>query len=90
MRATHLKTQGVVVGKFIIDDNLPPHLAQGLFAKPGTRDVIMRYSSLTPKLVPDTDHAPRGMSFKVFGVEGEKLWGEDKGTQDFVWPWPPF
>lgn len=44
----------------------------------------MRYSSLTPKLVPDNIPAPRGIGIKVFGVEGEKLWGEDKQTQDFT------
>jgi hypothetical protein len=73
-----------VIGTFKIHDNLPPHLAQGMFAKPGTHDVIMRYSSLTPKLVPDNVPAPRGIGMKIFGVEGEKIWGEDKGTQDFT------
>ena len=44
----------------------------------------MRYSSLTPKLVPDNIPAPRGIGIKVFGVKGEKIWGEDKETQDFT------
>lgn len=44
----------------------------------------MRYSSLTPKLVPDNAPAPRGIGIKVFGVDGEKIWGEDKKTQDFT------
>ena len=52
-RGTHLKTQGCVKGKFIVHDNLPDHLRQGMFKNPGSYDVIMRYSSLTPKLVPD-------------------------------------
>ena len=73
-----------VAGKLIIDDNLPAHLAQGMFAKPGTHDVIMRYSSLTPKLVPDNVPAPRGIGMKIFGIEGEKIWGEDKNTQDWT------
>lgn len=72
------------MGKFIVHDNLPPYLAQGMFAKPGTYDMIMRYSSLTPKLVPDNVPAPRGIGMKIFGVEGEKIWGEDKKTQDFT------
>jgi hypothetical protein len=42
-----------VVGKFIVHKDLPQHLAQGMFAQPGSYDMIMRYSSLTPKLVPD-------------------------------------
>lgn len=55
-----------------------------MFAKPGAYDVIMRYSSLTPKLVPDNVPAPRGIGMKIFGIEGEKIWGEDKKTQDWT------
>ena len=72
------------MGKFIVHDKLPPHLAQGMFANPGTYDVIMRYSSLLPKLIPDNAPAPRGIGMKIFGVKGEKLWGEDKQTQDWT------
>ncbi|CAN9288979.1 unnamed protein product [Alternaria alternata] len=84
LRGTHLKTQGCVMGKFTVHDNLPEHLAQGMFAKPGTYDVIMRYSSLTPKILPDNLAAPRGIGMKIFGIEGEKIWGEDKKTQDWT------
>ncbi|KAK5082279.1 hypothetical protein LTR05_007425 [Lithohypha guttulata] len=84
LRGTHLKTQGCVVGKFIVHDNLPEYLAQGMFKQPGTYDVIMRYSSLTPKILPDNLAAPRGIGMKIFGVEGEKIWGEDKKTQDWT------
>ncbi|KAF1965666.1 hypothetical protein BU23DRAFT_584926 [Bimuria novae-zelandiae CBS 107.79] len=87
LRGTHLKTQSCIMGKCpigIVHDNLPTHLAQGMFAKPGAYDVIMRYSSLTPKLVPDNVPAPRVISMKIFGVEGEKIWGEDKKTQDWI------
>ena len=55
-----------------------------MFAKPGTYDVIMRYSSLLPKLVPDNAPAPRGIGMKIFGIKGEKIWGEDKETQDWT------
>lgn len=73
-----------VIGRFSVAEGLPPHLAQGMFKKAGHYDCIMRYSSLTPKLVPDNVPAPRGVGLKVFGVEGEKIWGEDKKTQDFT------
>jgi len=46
--------------------------------------MIMRYSSLTPKLVPDNIPAPRGIGMKIFGVKGEKIWGDDKSTQDWT------
>ncbi|QIW95660.1 hypothetical protein AMS68_001178 [Peltaster fructicola] len=84
LRGTHLKTQGCVVGKFTVKDDLPAHLRQGMFAKSGSYDCIMRYSSLTPKLVPDNIPAPRGIGIKIFGIEGEKIWGEDKKTQDWT------
>lgn len=83
-RGTHLKTQGCVVGKFIVHDDLPEYLAQGMFTKSGEYDCIMRYSSLTPKLLPDNIPAPRGIGIKIFGVKGEKIWGEDKNTQDWT------
>lgn len=55
-----------------------------MFKRPGAYDVIMRYSSLTPKLVPDSAPAPRGIGMKIFGVKGEKIWGTDMDTQDFT------
>ncbi|KAK4933932.1 hypothetical protein LTR66_015813, partial [Elasticomyces elasticus] len=84
LRGTHLKTQGCVVGKLVVHDDLPEHLRQGMFKRPGSYDLIMRYSSLTPKLLSDNLPAPRGIGMKIFGVEGEKIWGEDKKTQDFT------
>lgn len=44
----------------------------------------MRYSSLTPKLPPDNIPAPRGIGMKIFGIECEKLGGEDMKTQDWT------
>lgn len=79
-----IEVEQCVMGRFVVHDNLPPHLAQGMFAKPGTYDCIMRYSSLTPKILPDTAPQPRGIGMKIFGVEGEKIWGEDKKTQDWT------
>ena len=78
------RTTQCVVGKFTVHDNLPEHLAQGMFKKPGTYDVIMRYSSLLPKLMGDGASLPRGIGMKIFGIEGEKIWGEDKKTQDWT------
>jgi hypothetical protein len=66
-----------------IKKDLPEHLAQGMFAKPGKHDLVMRYSSLPPQITPDTAHAPRGLGIKVFDVPGEKLFGS-ANTQDFT------
>lgn len=43
---THARTQGVIVGKFVVPDDLPQHLKQSeLFEKGGEYPVICRYSS---------------------------------------------
>jgi hypothetical protein len=43
---THARTQGIVKGKFIVPDDLPPHLKQTeLFASGGEYDAACRYSS---------------------------------------------
>ncbi len=55
-----------------------------MFKTPGTYDCIMRYSSLLPKLVADGTGLPRGIGLKIFGIKGEKIWGEDKETQDWT------
>ena len=65
-------------------DNLPKHLKQGMFKVPGTYDCIMRYSSLLPKIAGDNLALPRGIGIKIFGIKGEKIWGEDKETQDWT------
>ncbi|KQP33375.1 catalase [Methylobacterium sp. Leaf102] len=84
VRASHAKVSGVVVGELHIPDNLPPELAQGLFAKPGTHPVVVRFAQGPGELLKDSVSTHRGMAIKVFGVEGEKLPGHDAPTQDFV------
>jgi hypothetical protein len=70
------------MGKFTVHDNLPEHLAQGMFKTPGSYDIIMRYSSLTPKIVPDNAPSPPGIGMKVFGIEGAKdLGGGQEDTR---------
>ncbi|RSU44581.1 catalase, partial [Sphingomonas sp. S-NIH.Pt15_0812] len=63
---------------------LPPELAQGLFAEPGTFDVAVRFAQGPGEKLGDRVSTHRGMSIKVFGVEGAKLPGHDAPTQDFV------
>jgi hypothetical protein len=43
---THARTQGLVKGQFIVEDNLPKHLKQTeLFSQAGKYDAVCRYSS---------------------------------------------
>ncbi|UZJ56125.1 hypothetical protein CBS101457_005445 [Exobasidium rhododendri] len=81
---THVKTHGVVKGEMEILPDLPAHLAQSMFAKPGKHPVGIRYSSEPTDLVPDNVPQPRGLGMKIFNVEGAKLRpdGKDPKTQD--------
>ena len=84
IRSVHAKSHGLLEATLIVPD-LPPHLAQGLFAKPGSYPVVMRYSAIPGDLLDDAVSAPRGLSIKIKGVEGARLPGsEGATTQDFV------
>lgn len=84
VRASHAKSSGCVVGEIVIADDLPPELAQGLFARGGTYPVAVRFAQGPGETLGDRVSTHRGMSIKIFGVEGEKLPGHDAPTQDFV------
>ena len=85
MRSVHAKPQGVLKAKLTVTSGLPEPLAQGMFAKPGTYDVLMRFSTNTGDIMDDKVSVPRGLAIKVFGVEGERLQGsEGDVTQNFL------
>ena len=84
VRASHAKSTGVVTGELIVQPNLPPELAQGLFAQPGTYKIAVRFAQGPGEITSDKISTHRGMAIKVFGVEGEKLPGHADDTQDFV------
>jgi hypothetical protein len=84
VRASHAKSTACVIGTMVVADDLPPELAQGLFANPGTFDVAVRFAQGPGEKLGDRVSTHRGMAIKVFGVEGAKLSGHDAPTQDFV------
>jgi hypothetical protein len=84
VRSVHAKSHGILRGEMVIEDGLPPELAQGLFAKPGTHPVYLRMSTNAGDILPDTISLPRGLAIKVLDVEGERLPGADGTTQDFI------
>ena len=45
VRASHAKSSACIVGELIVSENLPPELAQGLFARPGTHKVAVRVAA---------------------------------------------
>ena len=84
VRASHAKSTACVIGELVVPANLPPELAQGLFAKAGTYEIAVRFAQGPGENLGDRVSTHRGMAIKVFGVEGEKLPGHDAPTQDFV------
>ena len=42
---THARTQGIVKGMLIVEEDLPKHLKQSMFEKAGEYHVVCRYSS---------------------------------------------
>lgn len=85
VRSVHAKAHGLVPGKLTIHGDLPPELAQGLFARAGDYDAILRFSTNAGDILDDAIRLPRGLAVKVLGVEGERLPGsEGDTTQDFI------
>lgn len=70
---THAKSHGVLTGTLRVLDDLPPELAQGMFASPTTFEVVLRLASEPGQIDDDTARRARGAALKVLDVPGEKL-----------------
>jgi hypothetical protein len=85
VRSLHAKSHAILQGTLTVLDALPPMLAQGMFARPGSHRMVMRISTGPGDVLPDSISGPRGMAFKVFDVDGERLPGsQGAATQDFL------
>lgn len=85
VRAVHAKGHGIASGRLTVHDGLPAELAQGLFARPGTYEAILRFSTNAGDILDDAIRLPRGLALKVLGLEGERLPGsEGRASQDFL------
>ncbi|WP_174291967.1 catalase family protein [Sphingomonas bacterium] len=85
VRAVHAKAHGIAKGRLTVKDDLPPELAQGIFAQAGSFDAVLRISTNAGDILDDDIGLPRGLALKVMGVEGERLPGsEDETSQDFI------
>lgn len=85
IRCVHAKSHALLEAEVEILANLPPQLAQGVFARPGTYEAVLRLSTTPGDILHDSVSSPRGMSLKILDVEGERLPGSENSTnQDFV------
>lgn len=84
-RSVHAKSHGLLRGEIEIPAGLPEALAQGVFSRPGTYAVAMRFSTVPGDLLDDSVSTPRGLALKIVGVDGPRLPGsEGDTTQDFL------
>lgn len=85
-RDAHAKGYCVLEAKFEILDNLPAEYAQGLYAKAGIHDAVIRFSNGAPLVAADRKLGfAQGLAIKIFDVPGKKLATdeEDSTTFDF-------
>jgi hypothetical protein len=57
VRAAHAKSHGILKGELIVEQGLPPHLAQGLFARAASYPVIVRLSTAPGDIHSDSNRA---------------------------------
>src|ERR1700677_251964 len=85
VRAVHAKSNGLLRAEVTVLPDLREELRQGLFAKPASYGVIMRFSTDPGDILSDHISTTRGLAIKVVGVEGEMLpIHAGQVTQDFV------
>ena len=85
VRSVHAKAHGILAGELTISADLPPELAQGLFATAGTHKVVMRFSTNPGDILDDSVSAPRGLALKILDVAGERLPDSaNETTQNFI------
>lgn len=85
VRISHAKAHALLKGELIVEEGLPLELAQGMFAKPGRYEVLVRMAQQPGELLDDSKlSTDRGMSVKVLGVTGAKLESHTSETQDWV------
>lgn len=84
-RAVHAKAHALLDGHVEVARDLPPELAQGLFAMPARYRALVRLSSPPAEQLPDTVSTPRAIALKVIDVPGERVEGGSGGrSQDFL------
>ena len=85
-RDAHAKSHGVLVGQVTVYDNLPPHLAQGVFSTPATYPAVLRLSTALGDIHSDKVPMPRGMAIKMLGVQGHQVLPQRQkdSTQDLL------
>jgi hypothetical protein len=84
VRDAHAKGYGLARGEFEILSGLPSEYAQGIYAKPGRHEAMVRFSNGTNHVGDDRFLGPIvGTGVKIFGIEGKTLLEDEPDSHTF-------
>jgi hypothetical protein len=84
VRDAHAKGYGLIRAEVDIFDRLPAEYAQGIYAKPGRHDALIRFSNGSPHAGADARlGGATGLALKMFGIDGSTLLEDEPDTHTF-------
>jgi hypothetical protein len=84
VRNAHAKGYGLARGEVEILADLPLEYAQGIYAKPGRHEAMVRFSNGQPHINSDRLlGSVCGIGLKIFGIEGRKLLEDEPDSRTF-------
>ena len=84
VRDAHAKGYGLARGEFEILSGIPNEYAQGIYAKPGRHEAMVRFSNGTNHVGSDRFLGPIvGIGLKIFGIEGKTLLEDEPDSHTF-------
>ncbi len=83
-RDAHPKHHGAVRAELVVEPNLAPELAVGVFAATRSYPAWVRFSNGSGTVQPDHVRDGRGIAIKLMDVPGPKLMDDESRTQDFL------
>ena len=84
VRNAHAKGYGLALGEFEILSGMPNEYAQGIYAKPGRHEAMVRFSNGTNHVGSDRFLGPiLGIGLKIFEIEGKTLLEDEPDSHTF-------
>jgi hypothetical protein len=84
VRDAHAKGYGLVRAEVEILDLLPAEYAQGIYARPGRHDALIRFSNGSPHAGADARlGGATGLALKIFDIDGPTLLDDEPDTHTF-------
>src|SRR5215217_6609738 len=84
VRDAHAKGYGLARAEVEILGGLAPEYAQGIYARPGRHEALIRFSNGSPHTGADTRLGLGfGMGLKLFGIDGQSLLEDESDSRTF-------